>query len=327
MTLTADRAAALDADGLVVPGVGAFAACMEGLRAVRGHEIIGRRLAGGRPVLGICVGMQILFERGVEHGVATDGCDEWPGVVERLQAPVVPHMGWNTVEVPEGTTLFAGVEDERFYFVHSYGVRDWTLVTNGRTRPPLVTWAEHGGDRFVAAVENGPLTATQFHPEKSGDAGARLLRNWVDGLPDAPLLARRARPPGPREQGARPAPRGARAGGRGRRGRPRRPGRAPRPAARPPAGAGLAAAPTSPATARACWPSVGAGRPPRRSRCCSALNLLVWVLVPDWPAAGDGADRQPARRPRAAHDAVPALSPLGPARPGVPAPPPERLPA
>ena len=181
--LSADRAEAMEADGLVVPGVGAFAACMEGLRAVRGHEIIGRRLAGGQPVLGICVGMQILFERGVEHGVETDGCDEWPGVVERLQAPVVPHMGWNTVEVPEGTTVFEGVTDERFYFVHSYGVRDWTLVTNGRTRPPLVTWAEHGGDRFVAAVENGPLTATQFHPEKSGDAGARLLRNWVDALP------------------------------------------------------------------------------------------------------------------------------------------------
>jgi glutamine amidotransferase len=128
VTLTADRTKAMDADGLVVPGVGAFASCMAGLRAVRGHEVIGRRLAGGRPVLGICVGMQILFERGVEHGVETAGCDEWPGVVERLQAPVVPHMGWNTVEAPEGTTLFAGVEDERFYFVHSYGVRDWSLV-------------------------------------------------------------------------------------------------------------------------------------------------------------------------------------------------------
>ena len=182
VTLTADHAAALAADGLVVPGVGAFAACMDGLRAVRGHEIIGRRLAGGRAVLGICVGMQILFEKGVEHGVETVGCEEWPGVVERIHAPVVPHMGWNNVEVPEDSTLFAGVEDERFYFVHSYAVRDWSLVTNGRTRPPRVIWAEHGGDRFVAAVENGPLSATQFHPEKSGDAGARLLRNWVDGL-------------------------------------------------------------------------------------------------------------------------------------------------
>jgi imidazole glycerol-phosphate synthase subunit HisH len=182
VALTADHEAAADADGLVVPGVGAFAACMAGLRAVRGHRTIGRRLAGGRPVLGICVGMQVLFERGVEHGVETEGCDEWPGVVERLQAPVVPHMGWNTVSPPEGSTLFDGIEGERFYFVHSYGVRDWTLRTNDRTRAPLVTWAEHGGDRFVAAVENGPLSATQFHPEKSGDAGAALLRNWVQTL-------------------------------------------------------------------------------------------------------------------------------------------------
>ena len=180
--LTADRAAAAEADGLVVPGVGAFRACVEGIRSVRGHEVIGRRLAGGRPVLGICVGMQVMFEHGVEHGVDTRGLDEWPGVVERLQAPVVPHMGWNTVDVPEGSRLFQGIEGERFYFVHSYGVREWTLETNGRTRPPVVTWAEHGGDRFVAAVENGPLCATQFHPEKSGDAGAALLRNWVESL-------------------------------------------------------------------------------------------------------------------------------------------------
>jgi imidazole glycerol-phosphate synthase subunit HisH len=182
VSVTADAQAALDADGLVVPGVGAFAACMDGLRAVDGPRIIGRRLAGGRPVLGICVGMQILFERGVEHAVETTGCDEWPGVVERIQAPVVPHMGWNTVDVPAGSALFTGIEDERFYFVHSYGVRSWDLVTTGRTRAPLVTWAEHGGDRFVAAVENGPLSATQFHPEKSGDAGARLLHNWVLAL-------------------------------------------------------------------------------------------------------------------------------------------------
>jgi imidazole glycerol-phosphate synthase subunit HisH len=163
----------------VVPGVGAYAACMAGLREVKGDRLIGRRLAGGRPVLGICVGMQVLFARGVEHGV------EWPGTVERLQAPVVPHMGWNTVEVPTGSRLFDGIEDERFYFVHSYAAREWPMVTNDRTRAPLVTWAEHGGDRFVAAVENGPLTATQFHPEKSGDAGAALLRNWVATLPHA----------------------------------------------------------------------------------------------------------------------------------------------
>jgi glutamine amidotransferase len=182
VTLTADRTKAMDADGLVVPGVGAFRACVEGIRAVRGHEVIDRRLAGGRPVLGVCVGMQVLFEHGVEHGDDTPGLDEWPGVVERIQAPVVPHMGWNTVEVPAGSRLFAGIEDERFYFVHSYGVRDWTLRPDVRIKPPLVTWSEHGGDRFVAAVENGPLSATQFHPEKSGDAGAALLRNWVESL-------------------------------------------------------------------------------------------------------------------------------------------------
>jgi glutamine amidotransferase len=145
VTLTSDRQAALDADGLVVPGVGAYEACMRGLRAVRAPEVIGRRLAGGRAVLGICVGMQVLFDRGVEHGVESEGCGEWPGVVERLQADVVPHMGWNTVAVPDGTTAFAGVEDQRFYFVHSYAARSWDLVTNDRTRAPLVTWAEHGG--------------------------------------------------------------------------------------------------------------------------------------------------------------------------------------
>ena len=183
VTVTADRDAALECDGLVVPGVGAFAACMAGIRAVKGHEIVGRRLAGGRPVLGICVGMQVLFEHGVEHGVDTQGMGEWPGVVEELHAPVLPHMGWNTVDVAEGSTLFRGVEDERFYFVHSFGVRTWRLdiAADSRMAAPLVTWATHG-EPFVAAVENGPLVATQFHPEKSGDAGARVLRNWVGSL-------------------------------------------------------------------------------------------------------------------------------------------------
>ena len=215
----------------MVPGVGAFAACMAGLRGVRGHEVIGRRLAGGRPVLGICVGMQILFARGVEHGVETDGCDEWPGVVERLQAPVVPAHGLEHRRGARGqSTLFEGVEGERFYFVHSYGVRRWELETHGRTRPPLVTWAEHGGDRFVAAVENGPLSATQFHPEKSGDAGAALLRNWVAAAC---------------EQGTRPAPGRTRAagGGQGRRACPRV--RASRPGHGPQADADRLAAPTA----------------------------------------------------------------------------------
>ena len=183
VTLTADPAVAESADGLLVPGVGAFAACMEGLRAVDGERIIERRLIANRPVLGICVGMQILFGEGIEHGVRSVGCGEWPGTVERIQAPIVPHMGWDTVQVPEGSRMFAGLEDERFYFVHSYGVRRWELDVQGTSfTAPRVTWTEYGGDRFVAAVENGPLWATQFHPEKSGDAGLRLLGNWIATL-------------------------------------------------------------------------------------------------------------------------------------------------
>lgn len=181
--ITGDYERAMAADGLLVPGVGAFAACMRGLRAARGDWIIGRRLAGSRPVLGICVGMQILFERGIEHGVESEGLDEWPGTVGPLKAPVVPHMGWNTVTPAEDSALFAGLDpDARFYFVHSYAVREWTLeVANPAMRPPQVTWATHG-EPFVAAVENGPLRATQFHPEKSGDAGAHLLTNWLGTL-------------------------------------------------------------------------------------------------------------------------------------------------
>jgi len=182
VVVSADYTAVLAADGLFVPGVGAFAACMAGLHAVKGGELIGRRLAGGRRVLGVCVGMQVLFDRGDEHGVETAGCGEWPGRVERLCADVLPHMGWNTVDAPVGSTLFAGVEKERFYFVHSYGARSWDLEAREPFKPPLVTWSSHDGNRFVAAVENGPLSATQFHPEKSGDAGAQLLRNWVATL-------------------------------------------------------------------------------------------------------------------------------------------------
>jgi glutamine amidotransferase len=181
--ITSDFDRAMNADGLLVPGVGAFAACMAGLKGVRGDWIVDRRLAGGRPVMGICVGMQILFARGIEHGVETDGLDEWPGTVEPLRAPVVPHMGWNTVEAPEDSKQFAGLDpDARFYFVHSYAVRRWDLEThNPHLRAPQVTWATHG-EPFVAAVENGALWATQFHPEKSGDAGAQLLTNWLDTL-------------------------------------------------------------------------------------------------------------------------------------------------
>ncbi|GAA3062815.1 glutamine amidotransferase [Actinokineospora globicatena] len=180
--VTADFHTAVNADALVVPGVGAFAACMRGLLEVRGERIIGRRLAGGRPVLGICVGMQILFARGIEHGVESEGCGEWPGVIDRLEADVVPHMGWNTVRAPEKSALFAGLApDTRFYFVHSYAARTWELNPEPPMPAPLVTWATHGDD-FVAAAENGALSATQFHPEKSGDAGAQLLENWLGAV-------------------------------------------------------------------------------------------------------------------------------------------------
>ncbi|HIW67313.1 imidazole glycerol phosphate synthase subunit HisH [Dietzia aerolata] len=187
--VTSDPREATESEALVVPGVGAFAACMQGLEAVKGPRIIGERLAGSRPVFGICVGMQVMFDRGLEFAdgehsgsAGVKGCGEWPGVVERLEAPVLPHMGWNTVEAAEQSVIFAGMPaDERFYFVHSYGVRDWTMEPSDHLRAPDVTWASHG-TRFVAAVENGPLTATQFHPEKSGDAGLQLLENWIRSL-------------------------------------------------------------------------------------------------------------------------------------------------
>ncbi len=199
--LTRDPKAVMAADGLLVPGVGAFDAVMRQLRDVRGDELIDRRLAGGRPVLGICVGEQVMFARGVEHGIESEGLGQWPGTVRELRAERLPHMGWDTVEAAEGSVLFAGIEHERFYFVHSYAATEWTLegrIRSGgnaerlRSDPggaaapvgattPRVTWAEHG-ERFIAAVENGPLSATQFHPEKSGEAGIRLLRNWIDSL-------------------------------------------------------------------------------------------------------------------------------------------------
>ena len=175
--VTADARAAASADGLVVPGVGAFEACMTGLRKISGDRIIAERVAAGRPVLGVCVGMQILFSRGVEFGVETNGCGQWPGAVTRLEAPVIPHMGWNVVDAGPGSALFKGLDaDTRFYFVHSYAAQRWEGSSEA-----VLTWATHQVP-FLAAVEEGPLSATQFHPEKSGDAGAAVLSNWVGGL-------------------------------------------------------------------------------------------------------------------------------------------------
>ena len=180
--VTSDRAAAMAADGLVVPGVGAFEACMTGLRAIDGDAIIAERVAAGRPVLGVCVGMQILFARGVEFGVQSTGCGQWPGAVTRLEAPVIPHMGWNIVDAAPGSRLFKGIDaGTRFYFVHSYAALCSKDQTWEGDPGALLTWATHNV-RFLAAVEDGPLSATQFHPEKSGDAGATLLANWVEAL-------------------------------------------------------------------------------------------------------------------------------------------------
>jgi glutamine amidotransferase len=176
--LTRNRDSVLSADGLVVPGVGAFGAVMDQLNEINAGELIDKRLVAGKPVLGICVGLQVMFELGVEHGLETAGLAQWPGTVQKLDAPILPHIGWNTVESAKNSKLFNGIEHERFYFVHSYGVKNWELVVDGPLAAPKVTWGDYGG-KFIAAVENGPLSATQFHPEKSGQAGIKLLNNWL----------------------------------------------------------------------------------------------------------------------------------------------------
>lgn len=177
--LTRERSKVLEADGLFVPGVGAFAAVMEALNSFNVNELIDKRLVAGKAVLGVCVGQQVLFETGLEHGLETQGLGQLPGTVELLDAPRLPHIGWNTVEAAKGSKLFKGIEQERFYFVHSYAVRNWELEAIGSFIPPKVTYTEYG-TRFVSALEVGPLSATQFHPEKSGEAGIQLLTNWLN---------------------------------------------------------------------------------------------------------------------------------------------------
>ena len=176
--LTADSKKVQDADALVVPGVGAFTAVMEALNKVKAPELIDKRLSGGKPVLGICVGLQVMFEKGLEHELETEGLGQWPGVVAKLNSPKLPHMGWNNVSSAKDSKLFAGIENELFYFVHSYAAKEFSLQVDPPFIAPAVSFAEYG-ERFIAAVENGPLTGVQFHPEKSGEAGISLLRNWL----------------------------------------------------------------------------------------------------------------------------------------------------
>ncbi|KFI69200.1 imidazole glycerol phosphate synthase subunit HisH [Bifidobacterium magnum] len=188
VSLTANPVQAMEADGLVVPGVGAFAACMRGLHAAGGDDIVHRRLRDNRPVLGVCVGEQIMFAAGNEHGEHAEGLHLIDGEVVRLDADVVPHMGWNTVEAAPGSVLMRGVENERFYFVHSYAATHADPLPESEAAnvghafaqaDQCVSYCEYGRGPFVAAYERGPLSATQFHPEKSGEAGAQLLRNWI----------------------------------------------------------------------------------------------------------------------------------------------------
>lgn len=173
--VTSDREIALQADGLVVPGVGAFSACMQGLKKVDGAAIIKERLEKERPVLGICIGMQIMFRHGSEHSNngLNAGVGIWDGVVSQLTAPILPHMGWNTIESDPASILFQGVADQSFYFVHSFAAKD----SVGK----MQAWSTHG-EKFLAAVEDGYMSATQFHPEKSGSAGLALIKNWSNSL-------------------------------------------------------------------------------------------------------------------------------------------------
>lgn len=171
--ITSDPKLCADSDGLVVPGVGAYGACMKQLVDVGGKEIILNRVAAGKPVIGICVGLQILFEQGREKGGAS-GVGVLPGEVSELKSEILPHIGWNTVSAGKGTKLFEGLDGASFYFVHSYAVK--------KAVPDAVnSWTEYG-EEFLSAVERGPVSAVQFHPEKSGANGARLISNWAKSL-------------------------------------------------------------------------------------------------------------------------------------------------
>jgi glutamine amidotransferase len=171
--LTSDAAQIADADAVVLPGVGNFGACMNALRASDLESVTRAAATDGRPFLGICVGMQMLFD-GSDESPDVRGLGVVAGRITRLPGPVrLPQMGWNTLDARSDTGLLAGLPTPAwFYFVHSYAPEpsDQTVVA---------AWCDYGR-RFAAAIESGPLWATQFHPEKSGAVGLALLANFVD---------------------------------------------------------------------------------------------------------------------------------------------------
>jgi glutamine amidotransferase len=181
VVLTDQSQELLNADGMVLPGNGAFGASKIAMQERSILRWLGQRVAGGRPVLAVCVGFQILFESSEEFGTH-EGMGEWPGTVQKLPTEAVPHIGWSEVTPEPDSVLFAGLENERFYFSHSYGVLDWDFDQGNEAMvPPQVSWAHHDAD-FIAAIENGPLTGVQFHPELSGRAGLTLMKNWLGTL-------------------------------------------------------------------------------------------------------------------------------------------------
>jgi len=173
VVVTADPQAAGAADGVILPGVGAFPAAMRRLRELELDALVAERLGAGTPVLGICLGLQLLFERSTEHGGA-DGLGLVPGEVTALEAPglKVPHIGWESVRWERSSELIDGLADQTpFYFVHSFGVRPADSAD-------LLGSAEWG-ERFTCAIARPPLYGVQFHPEKSSAAGLRLLANFT----------------------------------------------------------------------------------------------------------------------------------------------------
>jgi glutamine amidotransferase len=173
VVVSSDPKICASADALVVPGVGAFKACMDQLLAIKGDQIINNHLASGKKILGICVGMQILFSKGFEKQ-QSNGLSVLPGDIKPLKAKILPHIGWNSVKAGSGSKLFNGIENESFYFVHSYGLLE--PITDA-----INTITNYKGE-FISAVEMQNISAVQFHPEKSGQAGLNLLKNWVRDL-------------------------------------------------------------------------------------------------------------------------------------------------